>query len=98
MGDGYAEKRHGSTRFCFQQEGSHSAYIFWLHNLVATLGYCNVAIPKINTRLGKNGIIRLIFRFKTFSFVSFNWIHDVFYVNGIKVVPLLLRNIYHHLP
>lgn len=87
LGDCSAEKRNNSTRFCFQQEGSHSGYLIWLHRLIANLGYCSSNIPNLLTRLGKGGKLRQVLRFKTFSFVSLNWIYDGFYPNGVKVVP-----------
>lgn len=87
LGDAHAEKHGNGTRFCFQQEDSHSSYLLWFHKYLSELGYCNKLIPKITTRLGKNGRLRHISRFKTYTFSSFNWIHESFYENGIKVVP-----------
>jgi len=91
LGDCSAEKRSGSTRFSFQQEGSHSGYLLWLHKLIAELGYCSSITPKLLIRLGKGSKIRHVLRFKTFSFVSFNWIYEAFYVNHIKVVPYFIE-------
>jgi ubiquinol-cytochrome c reductase cytochrome b subunit len=45
LGDAYAEKHGLGTRICFQQEDNHSAYLYWLHNTVSNLGYCNEKIP-----------------------------------------------------
>lgn len=90
LGDCSAETRSDSTRFCFQQEGPHSEYLLWLHKLIANLGYCSVTVPKLLTRLGTGGKLRYVLRFKTFSFVSFNWISEAFYVNNVKVVPVSL--------
>jgi ubiquinol-cytochrome c reductase cytochrome b subunit len=87
LGDCSAELRSGSTRFCFQQEASHSGYLLWFHDLVANLGYSNPELPKILTRTGSEGAIRCVLRFKTFSFPSLNWIHDGFYGNGEKGIP-----------
>lgn len=91
LGDCSSEKRNNSTRFSFQQEGSHSDYLLWLHRLIANLGYCSSTIPNLFTRLGKGGKLRLILRFKTFSFASFNWIYDGFYPNDVKVVPYFIE-------
>ena len=79
LGDGYAERHGNGTRICFQQEGSHSAYLLWLHKYVSDLGYCNESLPKLSTRLGNFGKIRTVLRFKTFTYSSFNWIEDCFY-------------------
>lgn len=83
LGDGYAEKRvQGSgTRVSFYQEGKHLTYLLWLHQLLSNLGYCNPKIPQIQTRLGKNGIVRKTIRFNTWTYTSLNWIHDLWYVN-----------------
>lgn len=90
LGDASGEHRSGSTRFVFYQEASHSAYLLWLHNLISALGYCPTTIPTIFTRLAPGGKLRYVIRFKTFSFISFNWIYEAFYVNGVKVVPPII--------
>jgi len=94
LGDAYAEKRRlsGGTRISLFQEGKHISYILWLHNLLASRGYCNITVPKITTRLGKGGIIKKIVRFHTWTYTSFNWIHDLWYSNGIKLVPKNIAN------
>ena len=89
LGDCHGEYRSkgNGTRFSFYQEGTHSAYLIWLHNLIADLGYCNTITPIIQTRLGIKGNIRKIIRFKTWTYSSFNWIYDLWYINNVKVVP-----------
>jgi len=91
LGDSYAEKHGNGTRICFQQEHSNNAYLLWLHSFISKLGYCNSDTPKILTRLGKGGKVRQLSRFKTFTFTSFNWIQEAFYVNGVKTVPLIVE-------
>lgn len=89
LGDAHAERRasgHG-TRISFAQEASHKQYLLWLHSLISVLGYCNAVIPAIQTRLGVQGTLRYVIRFHTFTYSSFNWIYDAWYVNGIKRVP-----------
>jgi ubiquinol-cytochrome c reductase cytochrome b subunit len=94
LGDGHAEHRSkgNGTRINFYQEAIHNSYLIWLHELVSSLGYCNTITPKINTRLGKHGKIRKIIRFSTWTYSSFNWIHDLWYVNGVKIVPKNIGN------
>lgn len=89
LGDGHAEKRIGGigTRITFYQEDSHLSYIIWLHNLIESNGYCNNITPIISTRIGKGGKLRKIARFRTWTYTSFNWIHDLWYDHGIKKVP-----------
>lgn len=89
LGDGFAERRIGGngTRITFYQEGIHVSYLLWLHGLFSEQGYCSSNLPEIQTRLGLKGKVRKIIRFRTFTYTSFNWIHDMWYINGIKVVP-----------
>lgn len=87
LGDGYAEKHGNGTRISFYQEHSHKDYLLWLHNYFSKKGYCNSKLPKIQTRLAANGKIRYIIRFKTYTYTSFNWINNIWYINGKKVIP-----------
>lgn len=89
LGDAYAEfrKQGKGTRISFMQESSHLEYIFWLHKFVSHLDYCNLNIPKTFTRLGKLGKVRKYARFHTWTYSSFNWIHELWYKNGIKMIP-----------
>ena len=97
LGDGSMEKDGNGSRFCFYQEKSHGEYLLWLHKTLSQLGYCKSEIPNINSRKNTNGDIRYIYRFRTFTYSSFNWIYDSFYVqNGAinesrrKIVPLYI--------
>jgi hypothetical protein len=88
LGDSYAEKRCGSTRFILQQEESNVSYLMWFHQFLATRGYCSPEKPKLKTRIGANGKVRFYFRVRTYSFASLNWMHEAFYPDGkIKEVP-----------
>lgn len=89
LGDGFAEKRKqgNGTRICFYQEASHLSYLIYLHKLISDLEYCNKILPQPKTRLGKGGIVRRISRFSTWTYSSFNWIQELWYVDGIKKVP-----------
>jgi ubiquinol-cytochrome c reductase cytochrome b subunit len=88
LGDGYAEKHGNGTRIRFYQEGSHKDYLLWLHSLIVSHGYASDITPVLSTRLGNSGKIRYVIRFNTYTFSSFNWIHECWYgANNIKVVP-----------
>lgn len=87
LGEAHAEYRGKGTRICFYQESKHSAYFLWLHNKISNLGYCNHIEPKLQKRLGQKGVVRNVVRFKTWTYSSFNWIHELWYQNNIKVVP-----------
>ena len=87
LGDAHAEKHGNGTRISFYQENTHKDYLLWLHELISSKGYCNEKIPILKTRLGKYGKLRKIIRFKTFTFSSFNWIQESWYIDNKKVLP-----------
>lgn len=89
LGDSYIEKRTGGfgTRIIFYHEDSHIKYILWLHNLINYKGYCNTTNLLVTTRISRGGKIKKIGTFKTWTYTSFNWIHDLWYNKGIKKVP-----------
>lgn len=89
LGDAHAEKRSMDigTRISFFQEATHVEYLLFIHKFFSELGYCNSKIPIIMTRLGNKGKIRKVVRFSTWTYISFNWIHDLWYDNKKKRVP-----------
>jgi len=90
LGDGTMERDGNGSRFSFYQEKSHGEYLLWLYHTLFTLGYCKSEIPIISSRIDAKGNIRYIYRFRTFTYSSFNWIYDSFYVNNgykRKIVP-----------
>lgn len=90
LGDSHAERRRlgNGTRISFSQESNHSEYLLWLHDMVAKLGYYNATVPKVQTRLGIKGSLRYVLRFHTYTYTSLNPLHDDWYNNGIKRVPV----------
>jgi hypothetical protein len=87
LGDAYGETRLGKSRIVFQQENKNQEYLCWLHQFFASRGYCNEKIPKISIRIAKQGKIRQIIRFRTYSFESLNWVIECFYLEKLKRVP-----------
>lgn len=87
LGDSYGEKHGMGTRFILQQEESNREYLVWFHRFFKDKGYCSETEPKIHIRLGKKGKKRYLYRFRTFTFTSFDWIRELFYTNGVKGVP-----------
>lgn len=89
LGDAHAEKRALGigTRISFFQEEVHLKYIYFLHNILSNSGYCNSKLPITTTRLGSKGKLRKIVRFHTWTYSSFNWIQEMWYINGKKCVP-----------
>lgn len=90
LGDAHAERRAtgNGTRLSIVQESSHSEYLYYLHDLVAKLGYCNPKVPVIQTRLAANGKTRYILRFHTYTYASLDFLRDAWYTSdGTKIVP-----------
>jgi ubiquinol-cytochrome c reductase cytochrome b subunit len=67
LGDAHAEKRlmGVGTKISFFQEAVHVEYLFYLHNFISKLGYCNPKIPVVTSRLGTKGKLRRTVRFST---------------------------------
>lgn len=96
LGDAYAEKdkRGNGTNIRFYYSAkTNKDYALYVHSLISGLGYTNSNIPKIQIRSNTKGPepFRSIIRFNTLTFSSFNWIHEVFYKEKVKVVPLCIE-------
>lgn len=90
LGDGHMEKdKHGfGSRFVFYQSNINGEYLLWLHSCISDLGYCKKDIPQIRGRTSNKTELKFYYyRFRTFTFSSFNWIYDSFYINNRKVIP-----------
>lgn len=99
LGDGYAEKRRNSTRFHLHMSDRNAQYLFWLHRFFADRGYCSPTRPSAKKQIGKINKVYLSIKFRTFSFKSLNWLHDLFYPSAqqeektIKRVPTLVKQL-----
>ena len=101
LGDGSMEKStHGACqrqplnwRFVFFQDYKNQEYIFWLHSVISDMGYCKPELPKCYTKKEKD-LIRSYYRFRTYTFSSFNWIYDAFYNTnpGRKTIPPFIKD------
>lgn len=89
LGDAHAEKRLSGvgTRISFFQEDTHLKYIHYLHALLSSAGYCNSKMPECKERLGVKGKVRKIIRFHTWTYTSFNFIREQWYMDSRKCVP-----------
>lgn len=90
LGNGTAEKSKivtDGTRIIFYQEAMHLNYLLWLHKLFKTWNYCNSTLPPIRKKLSKKGKLLKYLRFETWYYSSFDWIYDIWYINGVKKVP-----------
>lgn len=95
FGDSYANRRTvEGTRICCRQSGIHKEYLFGLYSFF-TKGYCSNLEPrKSNMRVKHKGIelIHSRYVFNTFTFISFNLIHEMFYHKGKKVIKPVIEN------
>lgn len=89
LGDAHAEKWLSGigTRISFFQQDTHLKYIYYLHDLLSAAGYCNSKLPIARKRLGSEGKVRKVARFQTWTYTSFNFIRDQWYINNKKRVP-----------
>ena len=96
LGDSHLEKRNKGlgTRIKFEQSNKNVEYLMWFHNYLSIRGYCNPQKPKLHTRIKKGNNVFYHYSINTYTFTSFNWIHEMFYIknditnNYMKIVPL----------
>jgi Cytochrome c oxidase subunit III/LAGLIDADG DNA endonuclease family len=89
LGDGHMERdKNGfGSRFVFYQSKCNGEYLLFLHSCLSNFGYCKKEIPLIKTSISNDNKLRYYYRFRTYTFSSFNWIYDSFYINNRKVIP-----------
>ena len=88
LGDCHAEKRNNSTRFTIHASSRNVEYIYSLHKFFYKNGYCSPEKPGTQKQIGKNNKVYFSIKFRTFSFTSLNFLHDIFYnENKEKIVP-----------
>jgi heme/copper-type cytochrome/quinol oxidase subunit 2 len=96
LGDSYGNRRSvEGTRICYRQSSVHKDYLFWLHDFFLMRGYCSNLEPRRYTRRLKHTgteVIHYGYEFNTFTFRSFNWIHEIFYHKGKKVIKPMIEN------
>ena len=94
LGDTHLEKRTNGigTRVIFEQSNNNVEYLMWFHNYLSSRGYCNSTKPKLQIRIKHKGKVFYHYRISSYTFSSFNWIHEMFYnlVEGKykKFIPL----------
>ena len=86
LGDAYANARTiEGTRISYRQSNVHIDYLFWLYEFYSQRGYCSNLKPRKYIRRLKDKEF-YGYEFNTFTFRSFNWIHKLFYKNGVKYI------------
>jgi hypothetical protein len=83
LGDSHLEKRAGGigTRVIFEQSNKNVEYLMWLHQFLSERGYCNPEKPKLFKRIKQKNEVFFHYRFNSYTFYSFNWIYDMFYLS-----------------
>ena len=100
LGDTHLEKRSKGigTRIIFEQSNKNVEYLMWFHNYLSSRGYCNPQKPKLHTRIKKDNKVFYHYRLNSYTFSSFNWLHEMFYSievktnKYIKIVPLNIED------
>jgi len=96
LGDAYGNRISGEgTRFLYRQSIIHKDYLFWLYDFFYIRGYCSNLKPRKYTRIlisGSKKKEHYGYEFNTFTFRSFDWIYDMFYKKGKKIINPKLEN------
>ena len=94
LGNTQLEKRKNGigTRVIFEQSNNNVEYLMWFYNYLLSRGYCSNIKPKLKIRIKQKGKVNYQYRISSYTFSSFNWIHEMFYKlidnKYIKFVPL----------
>ena len=94
LGETQLEKRKNGigTRVIFKQSNNNVEYLMWFHSYLSYRGYCNNFKPKLQIRIKQKGKVFFQYRINSYTFSSFNWIHEMFYKltdnKYIKIIPL----------
>lgn len=87
-------KRIEGTRIVIRLN-SNMEYVQYLYNFFNTRGYCSNLEPRMYKRVLKKGeesTIHYGYEFNTYTFRSFNWIHEIFYKKGKKYINPKIEN------
>lgn len=94
LGDTHLEKRKNGigTRVIFEQSNNNVEYLMWFHAYLSSRGYCSTTKPKLQIRIKQKGKVFYLYQISSYTFSSFNWIHEMFYKlvdnKYVKFVPL----------
>jgi len=100
LGDAYALKNKKDipgTKFRFKQSGRHKAYLFFLYEFFYNRGYCTNSGPReyktiLIKAANKKPKTYYGYEFDIFTFSSLNWLYDLFFLNGIKMISSEIMN------
>lgn len=93
LGDLYINKQCNNSRLEFKQSLDNKDYVYHLFELFSS--YSNMDFPRHKEYLDKrNNKVYSSVGFATFSLPCFNYYHDLFYDNGVKIVPLNIGELF----
>jgi hypothetical protein len=87
LGDLHIRRRYANTSLNFKGSVKHKEYIFHLYSLFAP--FCNSPPKVVEAKLGSKTFGSVVFDTLTYS--AFNTFHELFYVNGVKIVPVRIE-------
>jgi len=89
LGDGTLVKKYtgGGTYFKFAQGTIHYGYLLHVFNLFQEAGLVLMTAPSMGTSV-INGVTYTWAQFTTVSLAAWNTLHSMWYVNGVKVIPM----------
>lgn len=91
LGDGWAEKRAGNTRFHIHMGSPNVEYLMWLHKFYSERGYCSHLTPVLKRNIGPNNKVYYSYKFRTWTYSNWNWIYDHFYAADPETGPRKLK-------
>ena len=80
LGDGYAEKRKGSTRITFHLRLSNAEYIQWFSDFFSTQGYSSGNSIILKKQIGSKGKPYFSVKIRTYSSPTLNFLRSLFYL------------------
>lgn len=89
LGDAHVKRKNlnYNTSICFEQSLAHEPYLFYLYGMFKNLVATSPMSPKRKPHK-VTGKIYPSLKFSTLSFPFLNVFHELFYTNGIKMIPL----------
>ena len=81
LGDSHLEKRINliGSRLKVVLCHDNVEYLMWFHKFYSERGYCSPIKPKLYRKIKKKGKVFFCYKFNTYTYSSFNWIHDFLY-------------------
>jgi hypothetical protein len=93
LSDAYAEVHGNGVHISFHHSTKQIEFFSWIKAFLAERGYCSSKISKVTKQVAKkDGRIYYSTKFHTFTFKSFEFIRQQFYVENTKIVPLNIED------